>query len=116
MAVLVLVVSACGDSGGGGSANTCAGLADDGIDLIQDVLDELRDLSLEDIAALGDSPPAALDDLETRGNALQTKADELNCSSEEMQNLISDRVGSLKANGPFAELILQGIRSEGLFD
>ncbi len=112
----LMVFAACGDSSGGGgdpgSAESCDDLVDAGIDLIQDVLDELSDLDLSDIEALGDEPPEALDDLETRGEELQTRADELGCTDEELQQGLIDNIDQLEADGPFAELILQGLRDD----
>jgi len=103
-----LVFAACGDSD---SASSCEDLADDGIALVQDMLDELSDLSLEDISS--DEEPQALQDFTEKGEALQTQADELGCTDEQMTELVSARVGSLDADGPIAELILEGLQSEG---
>lgn len=112
-----MVFAACGDSSGGGgdpgSAESCDDLVDAGIDLIQDVLDELSDLDLADIEALGNEPPEALNDLEARGQELEERADELGCTDEELSAGLTARVDELEADGPFAELILEGIKSEG---
>ncbi len=111
-----MVFAACGDSSGGGgdpgSAESCDDLVDAGIDLIQDVLDELSDLDLADIEALGNEPPEALNDLETRGEELSQRAEELNCTDEELSQGLVDNLDQLEADGPFAELILQGLRED----
>ena len=126
LAALMLVFAACGDSddsgsnggdGGGGdvaSVGDCDDLVDEAMDMLQDVLDELSALSLEDITALGESgdEPEALQDLTERGDALQARADELDCSDEEMGAAVIARVDELEASGPFAELILEGLRSD----
>ena len=117
LAALMLVFAACGDSGGGGdigSIGDCDDLVDEALVMLQDVLDELSDLSLEDAVALGESDeePEALRDLEERGTALEARATELNCSDEEMGAALVDRADELEANGPFAELILEGLRSD----
>ncbi len=112
----VMVFAACGDSGSGGDAGSldnCDDLVDAGIDMLQDVLDELGNLSFEDVAALGDEEPEALADLEQRGQELEQRADELGCSDAEIEAGLLENVDRLEADGPFAELILEGIRSEG---
>ncbi len=116
----LLVFAACGDSGGGSDdpadATSCDDLVDSGLVLLQDALDALSELSLEDIATLEDDPEA-LQDLETRGEALQTRATELGCDESELSASLSERVDELEANGPFAELILEGIKDDpGFFE
>jgi hypothetical protein len=113
LVVLGLVAGACGDSaGGGGEITSCDDIVSEGLDMLQDTLDALGDLSLADIENLGDEPPEALADLETRGEELETKADELNCSDEELEASLAGRIDSLEAEGPFAELILEQLQSE----
>lgn len=112
LGALMLVFTACGDSGGG---DTCEGVADDAIDLVQAALDDISGLSLEDLENLGDDPPESFEELETRADELQTKADGLGCSDSEMASLVNARLDNLSADGPFAELVLTQIRSEGLF-
>lgn len=108
-----LLAAACGDSGG--AASSCDALVDDGLELVQEMLDELSGMTFEDIAALGDEPPPALADLEERGAQLETRAQELNCSDAELDARFQEKVGDLTADGPFAELILEGIQSESFF-
>jgi hypothetical protein len=120
IAVLMLVGAACGDSGdsgsgGGGdiaSVDDCDGLVGEAIGMLQDVLDALSDLSIEDIAALGDDQPDAITDLEQRGQELEAKSIELDCDEEELSAGVIARVDELEAGGPFAELILEGLKSD----
>ena len=56
MAALGLVAAACGGDSGG--ADSCEGVADDAIQVIQDVIDELDSLSLEDLATMEEEPEA----------------------------------------------------------
>ncbi len=113
----MMVLAACGDSSGGagdpGSIDDCDDLVGAGLEMLQDVLDELGELSFEDVAALGDEPPEALNDLEARGQELEDRADELGCTDEELSAGLTARVDELEADGPFAELILEGIQTEG---
>jgi hypothetical protein len=113
LAALGLVATACGGDSGG--ANSCEGVADDAIKVIQDVIDELDSLSLEDLAAMEDEPEA-LADLEKRADELQEKADDLNCSDATMEELLNARVGDLKAEGLFGELLVDELESGGFFE
>ncbi len=112
----LMVFTACGDSGGAagdpGSADNCDDLVDAGIDLIQEVLDEIGQLDLSDLEALGDEPPEALEDLDARGQELSDRAEELGCTDEEMRQGLVDNLDKLEADGPFAELVLQGLRED----
>lgn len=114
IATLAMVLAACGDSDSG-SADTCEGLVDQGIDLIQDALDEVSGMSLEELAAMGDDLPPGFAELETRGEELERRSDELGCTEAELNRLFTEKADDLEADGPFAELILEGIKSEGFF-
>ncbi len=107
-----LVAAAC--SGGGGSAASCESVADEAIGLVQGVIDEFDTMSLEDIAALENEPPQFAE-LEEKANELEAKAEELGCSDAEMETLMNDRVGDLKAEGPFGQLLVESIKSDGGF-
>lgn len=113
VATLGLVAAACGgDDSGSGS---CEGVADDAIQVIQDVIDELDSLSLEDLAAMEDEPEA-LADMEQRADDLQARANELGCSDETMEELLNARVGDLKAEGMFGELLVSELEGGGFFE
>ena len=65
---ITLVVAACGDDGGEASLDTCEGVADATIVLVQDVIDELESMSPSDVGALtqGEEFPAFVE-IEQRG-------------------------------------------------
>ncbi len=112
LAVLGLVAGACGGDSGGAS---CESVADDAIQVIQDVIDEMDDMSLEDLAAL-DEEPAALTDMEARADQLQDQANELGCSDATMEGLLNDRAGNLTADGFFGELLIEELEGGGFFE
>jgi hypothetical protein len=111
MAALGLLAAACGGDSGG----SCESVADDAIQVIQDVIDELDSLSLEEIAAM-EEEPEALDDMERRADELQAQADELGCSDAEMEELLNARVGNLEAEGMFGELLVGELEGGGFFE
>ena len=112
MAALGLVAAACGGDSGGAS---CESVADDAIQVIQDVIDELDSLSLEEIASMEDEPEA-LADMERRADELQDQANELGCSDAEMEELLNARVGNLEAEGMFGELLVGELEGGGFFE
>ncbi len=105
-----LVAAACS----GGGAASCESVADEAIGLVQGIIDEFDDMSLEDLAALENEPPQ-FDELEQKANELEAKAEELGCSDAEMEKLMNERAGDLKAEGPFGQLLVESIKSEGGF-
>jgi hypothetical protein len=114
LAVLGLVAAACGGDSDGG-ANSCEGVADDAIQVIQEVIDELDSISLEELAALEDEPPA-IAEMEQRADDLQAKANDLGCSDETMEELLNARVGDLEAEGVFGQLLVGDLEGGGFFE
>jgi hypothetical protein len=112
VAALGLVAAACG---GGDDAGSCEGVADDAIEVIQEFINEVDELSLEEAAELG-ADSAIVSDMETKADELQDQANSLGCSDAEMEALFTERLDDLTAEGMIGELMLEGIRSEGLFD
>lgn len=116
--VLALVAAACGDDDGGGtdpaSAESCEELADIGINLMQDAVDQFDDMDLAEFMemASSDEMPAELQRLEEIGTQMETRAEELGCSDEEGDRLMCERVDELKADGDVGKLIVEGIKSE----
>ncbi len=106
-----LVAAACS---GGGAAASCESVADEAIGLVQGIIDEFDNMSLEDLAALENEPPQFAE-LEQKANELEAKAEELGCSDAEMEKLMNERAGDLKAEGPFGQLLVESIKSEGGF-
>ncbi len=116
---LALTASACGDDGGGGvgnstdpaAASTCGELADVTINLLQQAIDSVSDLTVADfmdLAGTGEMPEA-INRLDTMGNDLQARADQLGCTDEDAQTLVCDRIGNLSADTEVAQLILGSI-------
>lgn len=111
MAALGLVAAACGGDSGG----SCESVADDAIDVIQEVIDEMDSMSLEDIASM-EEEPEVLQDMERRADELQAQANELGCSDAEMEQLLNARVGNLSADGMFGELLVDELQTGGFFE
>jgi len=97
-------------------AATCDELADEAIDLIQELIDdveaELGDASLDELGATQDLP--SLDEYERKAGELDGKADDLGCSNSELSDLVSARGDQLEATTPIGNLIIEGITSGGL--
>ncbi|MEA2001157.1 MAG: hypothetical protein U9N84_04645 [Actinomycetota bacterium] len=110
-AVLGLLAASCGGDSG---ADSCEGVADEFIVIMQEVIDELDTMSLEDLDS-AETPPA-LEDLDQKGDALQTKADDLNCSDAEMEELVTARVGNLTSDGLLGQFLIDEAQSGGFFE
>lgn len=111
VAALGLVAAACGGDSGG----SCESVADDAIDVIQEVIDEMDALSLEEIASM-EEEPQVLQDMEQRAEELQDQANDLGCSDAEMEQLLNARADQLTANGMFGELLVDELQSGGFFE
>jgi hypothetical protein len=100
--LLVLFVAACG--GGSDDAGVdyrdpasiadCDQLVDAGIALLQDLMDEVE--GLEPVALEADPPPQAFIDVEEDRGALKDRAEELDCSIQEIDTGLVDRIGELE--------------------
>lgn len=116
LAVVALALTACGgdDGGDAAGADSCAALADEGIELVQGVLDELEGMSLADLAAAGDEDPEFIQDMEEKGEALDARQSELGCSDEEMEELFLARLDDLDVEpGSIGSFLVDTLRSEG---
>ncbi|MDJ0923048.1 MAG: hypothetical protein QNJ77_00690 [Acidimicrobiia bacterium] len=111
LAALGLVAAACG----GDSAGSCESVADDAIQVIQEVIDELDSLTLEELGNL-DEEPEVIQNMEKRADELQAQANELGCSDSEMEELLNARVGNLEADGMFGGLLVEELESGGFFE
>lgn len=126
--VFMLVLAACGgddddddDGGNGGGAadaETCEDLGQAFLDEMQVLLDELSDMSLEEVS--GDEQPEAVTNFENSAEEFGDRADDLGCSDEEMATILQDNIDQLEADGPVPELVLesvkQGIESGEIFE
>jgi len=113
LAALALVAGACGGGDDAAADNTCEGLADQAIALVQQVVDEIDGMSAQEISDSG-GDFASLDTLSTGMADLETKAGEIGCSDSEMQQLVVDRVGNLKATSEFGQMMISQFESSGL--
>jgi hypothetical protein len=116
LVVLALVVAACGDddAADAGSLDSCESIADAGIAMIQDVIDEIDDMTLEEQIALGSSEeePQMFQDMEARGEELETRAEEVGCSDEQMAELVVDRLSDLSSDSDFGQLVLETVKAQ----
>jgi TPP-dependent indolepyruvate ferredoxin oxidoreductase alpha subunit len=111
--VLALVVSACG----GGQPETCEGIADVTIDLMQDLIDnveeEVGDMTVEElVAAQGDLP--SVEQFQKEATKINEQALELECSQATIESLVAERDHQLEATTPIGQFMIDAIRSGGL--
>ena len=110
--VLAIVATACGDDDASGALDSCESVADDTIDLVQDVIDELESMSPSDVGALtqGQEFPAFVE-IEVRGVTLGERGQELECT--DIDALVQERADQL-TNDPtngFTQLIVDGTKN-----
>jgi hypothetical protein len=111
--VLALVVSACG----GGQPETCEGIADVTIDLMQDLIDnveeEVGDMMVEELVATqGDLP--SVEQFQKEATKINEQALELECSQATIESLVAERDHQLEATTPIGQFMIDAIRSGGL--
>ena len=111
LAALGLVAAACG----GDSEGSCESVADDAIQVIQEVIDEMDSMSLDELASL-EEEPEVLTNMQTRADELQEQANDLGCSDATMEELLNARVGDLNAEGMFGQLLVDEMQSGGFFE
>ena len=107
-----LLVAACGgdDATDPASIDSCEGVADATIDLMQDVIDIIGGL---DAAALGEmmagEQPEAFDALEETAGVIGQKGDELSCTN--LGELLAERADQLNVgdDNAIGQLIVEGI-------
>lgn len=111
VAVAALVFAGCG-----GEAATCDELADQAVDLIQDLIAEVEaefgDTPLQDLTAETEFPSS--DRFEEESDALDARAEELGCSDSQMAELTAARLGRLEASTPIGRFIVEAFRAGGL--
>lgn len=115
---LALIAAACGDDdgGAGGSvdpadANSCEDLADVTVNLIQQAIDAVADMDMADFLSMADEGniPPEFEQMETVGEEIEARAEQLGCTEEDAQELVCDRLGRIEAGSDVAELILTGV-------
>lgn len=113
---LLLVVGLLAAGCGGGSADTCEGVADATIDAVQKFIDATADIELNDLMAVEDDADiAGFTEFETTMTDLEAKADELECTDQEMGELLAARAGDLDPKGFLGQMIAGAI-AEGETD
>lgn len=112
-----LVLVALVFAGCGGEASTCEEIADQTIDLAQqlidDVEDEVGDLPLDAVLSAEDGLPAA-EDYAERSDRIDARAAELGCAPADLEALVAERADRLTAETPVGLFIVDAIRSGGL--
>ncbi len=122
--VFLLVFAACGgddgddaDAESAADAETCEQLGDLFIKDTQTLLDELSTMDLAEFTS--EDEPEALTNFQSSIEEISSKSDELECSDEKLEQILTERVDELEAEGPVAELVLQsfqeGIESGEIF-
>jgi hypothetical protein len=111
--VLALVLSACG----GGEPETCEDIADVTVDLMQDLIDdveeEVGDMTVEELNATGGDLPS-VEKFEEEATKINEQAVELECSQTTIESLVAERVHRLEATTPIGQFMIEAIRSGGL--
>ena len=114
--VLALVVAACGNS----QPETCDEVADQTIELMQDLIDDVEkefgEESLDDIIArmlAGEELPSVVA-FEEQADELSQRAGELGCTQEQLEEAVASRTDRLEATTPLGEFIIEGIERGGL--
>jgi len=100
------LLAGCSTGVGGG----CDAIADEGLVLLQEFIDEVDGMTAEELAgAVRDD--SFLGDLETRADELDAQAGSAGCSEEDMARLLSERASTLSAETElgqtYVDLIIQ---------
>ena len=115
--LLVLVLSLVLSSCGGGQPETCEDIADVTIDLMQDLIDdveeEVGDMTVEELNATGGDLPS-VEKFEEEATKINERALELQCSQATIESLVAERVNQLEATTPIGQFMVEAIRSGGL--
>ena len=115
LVALLLVVGLLAAGCGGGSADTCEGVADATIDAVQQFIDATSELALNDLMGMDDTDIAGFTEFEETMTELEAKADELECTDQQMGQLLAERADDLDPKGFLGEMIAGAI-AEGETD
>jgi hypothetical protein len=111
--VFALVLAACG----GGQAETCDELAEETVNLMQELIDdvekEVGNVSVEELIATGEALPS-VEGFEEDAAKIDERAAELGCTQTEIQNGVAARANQLEANTPIGQFLIEAIRDGGL--
>lgn len=113
---LLVTAAGCGDDDAAAvdpaSVTNCEELADATIQLTQDVINMMGDMTPEEIAAAGSSdPPPDVISVEERGAAIGIRAEELGCTT--LTEMVTERADRLEAepDNAMGQLIILGVRN-----
>ena len=113
IAVFALVLAACG----GGQAETCDELAEETVNLMQELIDdvekEVGNVSVEELIATGEALPS-VEGFEEDAAKIDDRAAELGCTQTEVQNGVAARANQLEANTPIGQFLIEAVRDGGL--
>jgi len=114
-----LLAASCGDDGGKvdpSSLQTCGEIADAAIDVLQQTIDIVDEMSVDDLVGVGDpgEAPDEIRAIEEAGMALEARALELGCTDEQMSGLMRERAGVLSAESTPGQLVIEGLREGGV--
>jgi hypothetical protein len=110
LVIVLIAVAGCGPT----EQAACATIADDGIDLLQDLIDQVDAMTPEQMAAAaaGDELSSELED---RAAMLDSRADSSGCSPDEMTELLRDRGQQLTAETEQGQVFVDVVLSGALF-
>lgn len=107
--LVAALLAACG-----GSSEECEAIADDGIELLQDFVDEVDAINPADLAAaVGNSDFLA--DLEAEADELDERAASAGCTEAQMAELLEARSDELEAATEVGQIIVDLILEEQFF-
>ncbi|MBT8208495.1 MAG: hypothetical protein KJO18_09490 [Acidimicrobiia bacterium] len=106
LCALALAASACG-----GDSASCDAIADDALVLIQDLINEFDELSLDDLNAAEE--PAFVGEFETDAEALDERALDAGCSDATMEELMDARIGQLESTGLIGSALIDQLEEDG---
>ena len=115
LAAVAVVAAACA-----GQPETCDEVADESIELMQALIDEVEsevgEMSVQELIesfAAGEELPSVVA-FEDKAEQLSERAGELSCTQEELQAAVAERSDRLEATTPLGEFIIDGIERGGL--
>ncbi len=105
-----LVAASCG----GDSAASCADIADDGVAVFQEVIDQFDNMSAEDMQAFSSGEePAFVSEMTSRLEELDQRANDAGCTDADLEALFQDRVSNLTAKTEIGQMMIDGFAQSG---
>ena len=112
LGLLAVVLAGCS---AGASDETCAVHADEGIELIQELIDEVDTMSPQQLSS-ATGGGAVITDLETQAVEIDERAAADGCSEDQMSTLLSARAQDLTATSANGQEIVDLVQDETFFD